>query len=132
LHTRLAYQDDDNDDDEDEDDDDDDDDDDDFMARALKSGIRSEFFQSVRRTRGARGARVSARAPRIRRKREGRKRRGRRRSIGFLDGMSPVSHPKWRGASVRSTHTSGRSSSDRSPRLEASWTHTTIERLNKR
>jgi len=121
LHTRLAYQDDD-----DDDDDDDADDDDDFMARALKSGIRSEFFQSVRRTE-ARGAQVGARVSRIRRKREGRRRRRRRRmrrrSIGFLDGMSPVSHPKWRGASVRSTHTSGRSRNGGRPRSKLDAHH---------
>lgn len=90
MHTRIAYQ------------DEDDDDDDDFMARVLKSGIRSEFFQSVRRE----GERKRRREQKHWRRWRVRRMRG--RSIGFFHGMSPVSHPKWRGVSVRGhSYTSG-------------------------
>lgn len=51
-------------------------------------------------------------------------------SIEFFHGMSPVSHPKWRGASVwRHPYTSG---PDSNREVDTPRSHTTIGRLNKR
>lgn len=66
-------------------------DDDDFMARTLKFEIRSEFSRFVRRASEEKAGGRKA-------ERGGEWEEG---SIEFFHGMSPVSHPKWRGASTR-------------------------------
>lgn len=70
------------------------------MAGASEPGILGEFFQSTGTSSG-RGS-----------------------TVEFLDGTSPVSHPKWRGASVLATHTVRWTTSN--------WTHTRSAWLNKR
>ena len=80
------------------------DDDDDFMG-----GVRRSDSRWILSNRGSWRTENSCQ----RRKREpgggggggGGRRRRAGASVGFLDGTSPVSHPKWRGASVLATNT---------------------------
>lgn len=76
------------------------------MARALKSGIRSEFFQSVRRASEGDGRGGSSEGGGREEEEEEEEQEDGKKVHRIFDGMSPVSHPKWRGVSVEDTHTS--------------------------